>query len=104
MHKSGPDQAQFLIRRENNMVFRLMAFFAIGVLFLALSPIVAFSQDTFGPACGRASIDGRVDPGEWSAASSKTFLMTQGILEATLRVMNSKNCLYLGITINDLGL
>ena len=58
------------------MAFRLMTVLVIMVLSIALSPFMAFSQDTFGPACGRATIDGRVDPGEWSAASSKTFQMT----------------------------
>jgi hypothetical protein len=78
-----------------------MTALVIMALSIPLSPNSVFSQEIFDAACGRAIIDGRVDPGEWSSASIKTFLMTQGILEATLRVMNSKNYLYLGITIND---
>jgi len=87
------------------MAFRLMAGLVIIVLSITLSSITASSQDTYGPACGRATIDGRVDPGEWTAADSKTFSMinpaNQAILTATMRVMNSKNYLYLGITIDD---
>lgn len=89
------------------MALKLIAVLAITILSLAISPNNGFSQETFEAACGRAAIDGRVDPGEWSTApsASKTFQMTnpanQATLTATLRVMNSKNFLYLGITIDD---
>ena len=65
----------------------------------------AHSSDVFGPACGKPMIDGEVLPGEWNTASQQTFIMVNGTetepLTATLRVMNSANNLYLGITIDD---
>jgi hypothetical protein len=67
--------------------------------------VSAHSGDIFGPACGEATIDGHVDPAEWSSASSQTFQMNSPNiatpLTATLNVMNSADTLYLGITIND---
>jgi hypothetical protein len=67
--------------------------------------VSAHSGDTFGPACGAATIDGEVNAAEWIGAAGQTFLMqSQSVttpLTATLRVMNSANNLYLGITIND---
>jgi hypothetical protein len=66
---------------------------------------VAQAADSYGPACGGAVIDGLVNPAEWSGASTKTFLMVnpanQQTLECTLRVMNDRDYLYLGLTIND---
>ena len=68
-------------------------------------PVLAHSGDVFGPACGIASLDGVVDPAEWSSASTMTFTMINpggGIpFNATLYVMNSRFYLYLGVTIND---
>lgn len=65
----------------------------------------AHAADTYGPACGTAVIDGIANPAEWSGASAQTFQMVnpgnQQVLEATLRVMNDKNFLFLGLTIND---
>ncbi len=67
-------------------------------------PVAAHTGDVFGPACGKPTIDGEVNSGEWSTASQKKFFM-QGAnplpLTATLYVMNSANNLYLGITIDD---
>ncbi len=66
--------------------------------------VAAHTGEVFGPACGKPTIDGEVNSGEWSTASQKTFFM-QGAnptpLTATLYVMNSANNLYLGITIDD---
>lgn len=63
------------------------------------------SVGTFGPACGAAVIDGRVNSAEWSSASTQTSQMYSPSGSApftvTLRVMNSRSHLYLGITIND---
>lgn len=65
----------------------------------------AHQGESFGPACGVATIDGEVKATEWSGASSHTFLMnspsTSSPLTTTLRVMNGANYLYLGITIAD---
>jgi hypothetical protein len=65
----------------------------------------AHANPVFGPACGKATMDGNVQTAEWSGASKKTFPMTAGSVTttftATLYVMNSGNYLYLGITIND---
>lgn len=86
---------------------------AILLGYLAFLSIIDYSSkdasahtDTgFGPACGRATLDGNVDPDEWSSASTQTFQMeSPGSIEpftATLYVMNSGNNLYMGITIND---
>jgi hypothetical protein len=66
--------------------------------------VSAHSGDVFGPACGAATIDGQVDPTEWSGATMQTFVMAGSIstpLTTTLRVMNSANNLYLGIAISD---
>jgi hypothetical protein len=69
------------------------------------SHVSAHSGNIFGPACGKATIDGNVDPAEWSSASTQTFQMNSPNiatpLTASLYVMNSADTLYLGITIND---
>jgi hypothetical protein len=82
---------------------------AIMVIILSVdnppSYVSAHSGDTFGPACGAATIDGEVNSAEWIGAAGQTFLIQSPTLTtpltATLRVMNSANNLYLGITIND---
>jgi hypothetical protein len=75
------------------------------VLSFAPNSFLAQAADTYGPACGMATIDGIVNPVEWSGASTKTFQMinpnTQKVLEVTLRVKNDSNFLYLGLMIND---
>jgi hypothetical protein len=67
--------------------------------------VSALTTETFGPACGAATIDGIVDPSEWSSASTQTFQMvppgSADPFTATLYVMNSGYYLYMGITIND---
>jgi len=67
--------------------------------------VSAHANPVFGPACGKATMDGNVQTAEWSGASKKTFLMVSGsattTFTTTLYVMNSGNYLYLGITIND---
>ncbi len=81
----------------------------VGFLLFSLGfPPCAFlarAVDVFGPACGSAVLDGIVDPSEWARAAAKTFQMVnpgnQKIFEATLRVMNDRTHLYLGLTIND---
>jgi len=54
---------------------------------------------------GTATIDGVVNPIEWSCAALRTIEMTSPnsapVFTVTLRVMNDKINLYLGITIND---
>lgn len=66
---------------------------------------IAQAADIYSPVCGKAVIDGIVNPAEWSGVSTKTFLMVdprnQQTLECTLRVMNDRNYLYIGLTIND---
>lgn len=92
----------------------ILSSFGFGRLFVALivmaislnSPggeVSAHSGDVFGPACGAAIIDGQINTAEWSNAATKTFVMqgTAKPLTATLRVMNDRNNLYIGITIND---
>jgi hypothetical protein len=68
-------------------------------------PVSAHASDTFGPACGAATIDGIIDPDEWASAASQTFQMVNpgggDSFTATLYVMNSGYYLYMGITIND---
>ena len=65
----------------------------------------AHAVDVFGPACGKATIDGKVNVSEWSSASTKTFTMKSPggapAFTATLYVMTSGHYLYMGITIND---
>jgi hypothetical protein len=84
-----------------------IAAFAVIILSMNLSPrsVSAHPSDTFGPACGAATIDGIIDPAEWISASVQTFQMINpGVgdpFTATLYVMNSGYYLYMGITIND---
>jgi hypothetical protein len=81
--------------------------FTVLILNLAHAPrrVSAHSGEVFGPACGAAFLDGKVDPAEWSGASTQTFLMDSpsgaAPFTASLYVMNSGSYLYLGITIND---
>ncbi len=87
----------------------LLVITALIALLFTIQPAPASGStsagEAFGPACGMATIDGRVDPQEWSSASSETFQMitvsTADPLTATLYVMNSAKYLYIGITIND---
>jgi hypothetical protein len=88
----------------------VLCFALLTLLFLGLNinrphqAVSAHSGDVFGPACGAATLDGQVDPIEWSGAAIQTFLMQSANstpLTATLRVMNSGHYLYLGITIAD---
>jgi hypothetical protein len=66
---------------------------------------IAQAADIYGPACGKAVIDGIINPTEWTGASTKTFQMVnpnnQQVFEVTLRIVNDNNFLYLGLTIND---
>jgi hypothetical protein len=67
-------------------------------------PATARTDDSYGPACGVAYMDGVVNPAEWSSATTQTVSMVYGgevIYSATLYVMNSSSALYMGITIND---
>ena len=87
--------------------------FPVVVVFAALASVPvqpaaqasAHAGDLFGPACGAATIDGRLSAGEWSGASRRTFQMRgsgmANALTATLCVMNDGRDLYLAITIND---
>lgn len=72
---------------------------------VAPASVSAHSGHVFGPACGAATIDGVVKPGEWNGASRKTFAMVNpsggNSFTATLYVMNGVGGLYLGITIDD---
>ena len=83
------------------------AVFMILMLNLIHAPmsVSARSADIFNPACGAATLDGHVDPVEWSSASTKTFQMISpggaAPFTATLYVMSSGLNLYMGITIND---
>jgi hypothetical protein len=85
----------------------LITAFIMPFTFIPITPmqVSADSVDTFGPACGFATIDGEVDPAEWSGASSQTILMVSPgsapQFTMTLHVMNSGTYLYIGITIND---
>ena len=84
---------------------------AAGILLVALlslvfstHPVTARTDDSYGPACGIAVMDGIVDPAEWSSAATQTFTMVPGTGEpftATLHVMNGSANLYIGITIDD---
>lgn len=84
-----------------------MAAFTVLILNLSYAPayVSAHSADVFGPACGAAVVDGKVNPGEWSSASTKTFQMVNpgagAPFTATLYVMNGAHYLYMGMTIND---
>jgi hypothetical protein len=87
----------------------LPAIAACTVLILVLKiPTMHVSADpgvSFGPGCGKAVLDGYVNPVEWSTAATQTFQMVSpggaDPFTATLYVMNSGHFLYLGITIND---
>jgi hypothetical protein len=61
--------------------------------------------DVFGPACGKAFINGIAGASEWSGASSKTVSMLnysgKPAITATIHVMNGRNFLYVGVTVND---
>jgi len=66
--------------------------------------VSAHTNETFVSGCGTATIDGVIDPTEWSGAATLTFEMISSGGDpfiATLYVMNSSVDLYLGITIND---
>jgi hypothetical protein len=86
-----------------------LVFSAVVTLTLSLNPsprsISEYIGEAFGPACGAATIDGKVDPSEWKSASVQTFQMVPpgsgNPFTATLYVMNSGYYLYMGITIND---
>jgi hypothetical protein len=84
-----------------------MAAFTVLILNLQYSPmnVSAHSGDVFGPACGAAIVDGKINAAEWANASKKTFQMFSPSaaepFTATLYVMNGAHYLYLGITIND---
>lgn len=92
-----------------SLIALVPAMAALAVLASTLKPtpnaVSAHSGDIFGPACGAATIDGVVNPAEWSGASRRTFQMVKpgggNPFTATLYVMNSRHYLYLGITIND---
>lgn len=98
--------------RSSTSVWALIAIVLASAALMVVSslksppiPVSAHSGPVFGPACGAATIDGVVNPDEWSSASSQTFVMHSpggaAPLTATLYVMNSGYYLYLGITIND---
>ena len=93
-------------RLLSSMLLAAAAFMGL-LLYLKYStiPVSADSSDAFGPACGTATLDGNVNPEEWSSASTQTFQMVRPAggdpFTATLYVMNSGSDLYLGITIND---
>jgi hypothetical protein len=85
-------------------LFVALTFMAIKVIIISPEgEVSAHSGDVFGPACGAARTDGQVNTAEWSNAAMQTFVMqgTATPLTATLRVMNDRNNLYIGITIND---
>jgi hypothetical protein len=88
-----------------------------GILAIATCTVLIFTLKTstmpvsadpgviFGPGCGKAVMDGNVNPVEWSTAATQTFQMVSpggaDPFTATLYVMNSGHFLYMGITIND---
>jgi hypothetical protein len=88
-------------------VFLVIAALAVFIVVPSAAPmrVSASSVDVFGPACGSATIDGKIYGAEWSGASAKTFTMVRGAggdgFTVTMRVMNSKRNLYLGMAIND---
>jgi hypothetical protein len=73
----------------------------------AAAGVAADSADLFGPACGKARIDGVVNTSadDWGGASVKAVSMVSGTgkdpLTVTIRVKNSRYFLYMGFTIND---
>jgi hypothetical protein len=85
----------------------VIASITVFVFILTYSPIrvAARSGDVFLAGCGKATIDGNVNPLEWGNAFTQTFQMVRSgsaaPFTATLYVMNSGYYLYLGITIND---
>lgn len=91
------------------LIIMLLTAAAFTVLVLSLIrtplPVSARSADIFGPACGAAILDGKVNPAEWSSAAKQTFVMNSPggapPFTATLYVMNSGSTLYMGITIDD---
>ncbi len=99
-------------RRSTPVWLLILTVMAIAVITILVSNMrfppgtaSAHSGDVFGPACGVATLDGVINPGEWSSASKQTFQMyspgSEAPLTATLYVMNSGYYLYLGITVND---
>ena len=80
---------------------------------LALSPgrpfppesVAAEPVPVLGPACGKAAIDGRIDPAEWGAAPVLQVTFVPGgqaePLTGSVRVMNGAKYLYLAISIAD---
>ena len=103
-------KTQFMPGQSITLTTRILSVItALTALLCTIQPSPASGStsagEAFGPACGMATIDGRVDTQEWQGASSETFQMITGstadLLTATLYVMNSGSYLYLGITIND---
>jgi hypothetical protein len=79
-----------------------IAAFTVFLSILKCSPIrvSAHSPGTRFPACGTATVDGHVNPLEWSSAATQTFQMVSPgsatPFTATLYVMNSGDYLDLG--------
>ena len=88
-------------------LFPALAFFTVLLLLLIspLSDVAAHIGLPFGPGCGMAVVDGVVNQGEWSTASTQSFQMYSSggapPFSVSLYVMNSVDNLYLGIVIND---
>ena len=82
-----------------------MAIVLVSLIMIAPQRASAVERETYGPACGKPIVDGQVQALEWQDAYSQTIqLHSGGVPEpftATVRVMNTANNLYLGITIND---
>jgi hypothetical protein len=78
----------------------------VPILIHSTGSVSAHPEDSYGPACGAATIDGIINQDEWSSASTQTYQMipSGGAVDpftATLYVMNSGYYLYMGVTIND---
>jgi len=87
---------------------------SITLIFLLIGLIIFFSS--FGsthvfadgvpgmiPGLGVATIDGIIDPSEWSTASTYNQLMTftEPYLDGTIYVMQDNSSIYLGFTLDD---
>lgn len=101
---------QLIMRQSTSLWIGTLLALTAGAFFVSgqpgsPEPVSAHSGDIFGPACGAATIDGQLDRGEWDQAATQTFqmLVSSGAppFTATLHVMNSRNYLYLGLTLND---
>jgi hypothetical protein len=78
----------------------------LGVFLFLNAPVPASAHvdEPILSTCGKAEIDGQVNTSEWSSAVQRSFETVTAKpvpLSGTLYVMNTRNSLYIGITIND---